>query len=150
MKTSLSSNPTHPLDTVAPYSTMFRPEFPLAALDGATGWMLDPFCGRGTTNFAARLLGLPSVGIDLSPVAVASARAKLVSAEPDAIVELTRALIQRGCGEADCPSGSFWDLAYHPQTLLEICAIRRGLLERTNEDDQTAIALRAIMLGALH
>lgn len=27
-------------------------------------WVLDPFCGRGTTNFAARLRGLPSVGVN--------------------------------------------------------------------------------------
>jgi len=25
----------------------------------------DPFYGRGTTNFAARLKGLPSIGIDI-------------------------------------------------------------------------------------
>lgn len=33
--------------------------------------MLDPFCGRGTTLYAARLAGLPSVGIDINPVAAA-------------------------------------------------------------------------------
>jgi hypothetical protein len=41
--------------------------------------VFDPFCGRGTTNFAARLANLYSVGIDTSPVAQAITAAKLIS-----------------------------------------------------------------------
>ncbi len=140
---------THPLNTVAPYYTMFRPEFPLAALDGATGWVLDPFCGRGTTNFAARLLGLPSVGIDLSPVAVAIASAKLVEVEPEEVVVLAQELIGAASDTA-VPTGEFWSLAYHPRTLRELCAVRDGLLERLGAADPAVVALRAIILGALH
>ena len=48
---------------------MFPLKFPFKHLSRASkeDWVLDPFCGRGTTNFAARLLGLNSVGIDSSP-----------------------------------------------------------------------------------
>ena len=40
------------LNSVCPYYTMFPLDFPLARLAGAsTGdWVLDPFCGRGSTN----------------------------------------------------------------------------------------------------
>ena len=60
------------LNAVCPYFTMFPLGFPLRVLsrgerDG--GAVLDPFCGRGTTNIAARLLDLPSVGIDSHPLA---------------------------------------------------------------------------------
>lgn len=85
----------HPLNTIAPYYTMFRPEFPLSALSTARGWVLDPFCGRGTTNFAARVLGLPPVGVDLSPVAVAIASAKMSDAEPNDVTGLAQRLIER-------------------------------------------------------
>jgi len=50
-------NATRPLD------------FPSAALAEVTDddWVLDPFYGRATPLFAARLRGLGSVGIDANP-----------------------------------------------------------------------------------
>ncbi len=140
---------SHPLNTIAPYYTMFRPALPLAALEGASGWVLDPFCGRGTTNFAARVLGLPSVGVDASPVAVAIASAKLVTADAAEVATLATMLVRQFQDDAECPVGEFWDLAYHPDTLRELCAIRKGL-NRAGANSPAAVALRAIMLGALH
>lgn len=137
----------HPLNTIAPYYTMFRPEFPLSVLSAARGWVLDPFCGRGTTNFAARVLGLPSVGVDLSPVAVAIASAKMCYAEPNEVIGLALRLIERHPGRV--PEGEFWELAFDRRTLCEICAVREGLLER-DSGDPAATILRAVMLGALH
>lgn len=46
------------LNAVCPYYTMFPLEFPLGVLTRQSRpkqWVLDPFCGRGTTTFAARL-----------------------------------------------------------------------------------------------
>ena len=48
--------------------------------------MVDPFCGRGTTNFAARLKGLPTIGFDSNPVAVAIAQGKLVDTTPGLVI----------------------------------------------------------------
>jgi hypothetical protein len=111
--------------------------------------VLDPFCGRGTTNFAARLLGLPSVGIDASPVAAAIASAKLVSVDAKRVVALAHDLIVQHADAVEPPAGEFWELAYHPDTLRELCAIRQGLLA-ADSADPAAVMLRAIMLGALH
>ena len=75
---------------------MYPLSFPLRVLARAkaqTEWVLDPFCGRGTTNFAARMLGLPSIGIDISQIAVAIARAKLVSGTPEEIVNAAEQLM---------------------------------------------------------
>ena len=76
------TEPRHSLNAVCPYFTMFPLSFPLWALKHASprAVVLDPFCGRGTSNYAARYLGLRSYGIDTSPVAVAIAKAKLADA----------------------------------------------------------------------
>src|SRR6266705_1167133 len=73
------------LNGICPYYTMFPLDFPMRVLsrvDRPGGWVLDPFCGRGTTNFAARVLGLPNVGFDSNPVAIAIAAAKLTTVHP--------------------------------------------------------------------
>src|SRR6266545_7384754 len=71
---------TTALNAICPYFTMFPLDFPMRILNryGQPGQrVLDPFCGRGTTNFAARLSGLHTVGMDSSPVATAITAAKL-------------------------------------------------------------------------
>ncbi len=130
-----------------PYHTMFPLEFPLGALSGARpgDWVLDPFCGRGTTLFAARLLGLPSVGVDISPVAVGISRGVLASARPDEVVDLACRLLAREAG--DPPGGPFWELAYHPETLRQIVRLRAGLLGASGD---VADVLRLLVLGRLH
>ena len=73
---------------------MYPLDFPLRILTKTARpkeWVLDPFCGRGTTNFAARLLGLPSIGVDSSPIAVAIATAKLVRVSAAAVVKAATA-----------------------------------------------------------
>jgi hypothetical protein len=71
----------------------------------------------------------------------------MAEAEPDQVIGLCRQLVDRPV--EDLPRGEFWDLAFHPRTLSEICAVRQGLLGA--ESDRAAAALlRAVMLGALH
>lgn len=68
---------------------MFPLDFPfkiLARRARKGSLVLDPFCGRGTTNFAARLLGLDSLAVDSSPVATAITAAKLVAVTAEEIV----------------------------------------------------------------
>src|SRR6266850_529225 len=84
------------LNGVCPYYTMFPLDFPLKRLRNARPgeWVIDPFCGRGSTNYAARLLGLPSVGVDSNPVAAAIAEAKLVATTPEWIVRTCKRILE--------------------------------------------------------
>jgi hypothetical protein len=136
------------LNALCPYWTMFPLSFPLEVLAGAdTGeWVLDPFCGRGTTLYAARRLGLPSVGIDSNEVAAAIAAAKLVSVAPNAIIALATELVD-GIAETAPPEGEFWRWCFAPRVLDVLCRLRVGLAHRK---DDTAVALRGVLLGALH
>jgi hypothetical protein len=138
------------LNTICPYFTMFPLSFPLSLLREAKAgqWVLDPFCGRGTTMFAARQLGLGSVGIDANPVAVAIARAKIARTDPQHVRALARDLLTSGYQARDIPAGEFWRYLYHPRTLQDLCALREQLLEQP--DSPAANMLRALILGILH
>src|SRR5207247_177374 len=140
------------IHTVCPYFTMFPLEFPHRVLKRHASegeWVLDPFCGRGTTNFAARLLGLPTVGLDSSPVAAAIARAKLPEVEASAVRRCAREILSAKDDDAlAVPDGEFWRRAYYEKTLRDLCRLRESLLRRCESD--TRVVLRAIILGTLH
>jgi DNA modification methylase len=141
----------HALNAICPYFTMFPLSFPLSVLTERAepdDWVLDPFCGRGTTNFAARLLGLPTVGIDSSSVGAAIAEAKLLSVSPTAIVREARTILMESPGPSDVPTDEFWRWAYHPDVLRSVCSLRQSLLLDCRSSSRKA--LRAILLGALH
>jgi SAM-dependent methyltransferase len=137
------------LNAVCPYYTMFPLDFPLGQLmlypDARR--VLDPFCGRGTTLYAARLAGRQAFGIDINPVAVAIARAKTAQASPAAVVRLARRIL-RDVDDVEIPQGEFWEWAFHPDTLREVVALRDGLW--ASIDTPTAQLLRALLLGVLH
>lgn len=114
--------------------------------NGATS-VLDPFCGRGTTNMAARLNNLYSVGVDSSDVAFAISSAKMVNPAPNDILNEFEKILS-DCGEFEIPSGEFWEMMYDPSVLRTLCIIRESLLEGCDTPER--IALRGIILGALH
>src|SRR6266545_720982 len=143
--------PLQALNAICPYYTMFPLEFPLRVLSGRAkrnGWVADPFCGRGTTNFAARLLGLPSFGVDSSPVAVALTQAKLADARASDVVRVTKAILRSMPRRVSVPEGEFWELAFESSVLQRICWFRQELLRECSSDAR--LLLRAILLGALH
>ncbi|HXH11905.1 MAG TPA: DNA methyltransferase [Alphaproteobacteria bacterium] len=138
------------LNGICPYFTMFPLNFPLNILQRRAregDHVLDPFCGRGTTNFAARLVGLNSLGVDSSPVAAAITASKLVTTTFDDILAEARQILARREAR-QVPVGEFWQWAFHPAVLDVLCQFREALLE----DCSTAprIALRGILLGSLH
>ena len=138
------------LNGICPYFTMFPLSFPMDILRNQAQQgesVLDPFCGRGTTNFAAHLLGLDSLGVDSNPVATAIAKAKLVRVDVSRILEEARTILS-DTATTDIPSGEFWEWAYHPEVLMDLCRFRTAFLQHCYSD--VRIALRAILLGALH
>ena len=145
------NTPTVALNAVCPYFTMFPIDFPLRVLSRAVGSkvrVLDPFCGRGTTNMAARILGLSTIGVDSHPLAVALTKAKLVSTNPKAIVNSLDHILGYPIPDDDIPRGKFWQLAFEESTLASIVKLREAL--RRDCRSSSRIALRAIVLGALH
>jgi DNA modification methylase len=76
---------------VHPYPARFISQIPAQALDllRVDGPVLDPFCGSGTTLAEARRRDLPSLGIDLNPIACLISRVRTQRWRPsDAAVGL--------------------------------------------------------------
>jgi len=128
---------------------MFPLEFPLTILKQAPLYSIvfDPFCGRGTTNYAAQTRGITSYGYDSSPIAVAIAKAKLAVTESSGVLTLMEQFL-RSEKTPDIPQGEFWSWAFHPETLKNLCKLRDGLINQPETD--ASIMLRAILMGCLH
>lgn len=83
----------HVIEAIHPYPAKFIGEIPRALMrtlpcpKGAL--VFDPFAGSGTTLMEAQRLGLPSVGVDLNPIACLIARVK-TGARPSGLVEKAR------------------------------------------------------------
>lgn len=140
-------DPKHALNAVCPYFTMFPLEFPFKALSRTPNAKViaDPFCGRGTSLYAARATNRQAFGIDCSPVAVAISKAKLASSNLESVLSLAEELLE--LEPTSVPEGEFWMHAYHPDVLRGICSLREGLLRRRSDH---AAVLRAVVMGILH
>ena len=150
MKRALPDKRNSVLNGICPYFTMFPLEFPYRVLRqhaGSGAKVLDPFCGRGTSLYAARMLGMPAYGIDSNPVAVAISRAKLANATPTAIVAAAQRILNAS-SPSTCPDDEFWRLAYAPDVLDSLCRLRSALLDDASSAARQALV--GIILGALH
>lgn len=114
--------------------------------------ILDPFCGKGTSLFAARVLGFAAYGLDIAPEAVVCSTAKLLEIDCDYLQRYINALPIGNPPIEDVPSTvtSF----FHPSTLAEILSIRDAL--RTDNESRSPKKRNAsrftlaTLLGILH
>jgi hypothetical protein len=129
---------------------MFPLEYPFRILKGykkSRPIVLDPFCGRGTTIYAARHIGMAAWGIDISPIAVAVARAKLAAATLEESSQLIDELL--AVAPRKFPETSFFRSAFSKATLRGVCSLREGLM-RLRGDTDVSVLVRAAALGCLH
>jgi len=107
---------TPAIETIHPYPAKFIGDIPRALIDAlpvpkGTG-VLDPFSGSGTTLAEAQLAGLPSVGIDLNPIACLISRVK-TSSLADGFMEVVDDVIGRASNitsltKPDIPNVDHW------------------------------------------
>lgn len=138
------------LNDICPYFTRYELGFPMAFLHPAVkeDRVLDPFCGSGTSLFAARLAGLYAVGIDSNPVAVVVARAKLANVSIADVVE--RAVSVLKGGETDLPVSEdpFWERCFSRETLVALTRLRAHFSHGIKDDADVFLA--ALVSGVLH
>ncbi len=72
---------------LCPYKGKFYPRLPRTLINffhlKSGDWILDPFCGSGTTNLEAQLMGINSFGFDISQYAsfISEIKTKLIEVE---------------------------------------------------------------------
>jgi hypothetical protein len=132
------------------YRACFKPQLPAFFIEALTepgDAVHDPFMGRGTTPIQAALMGRRPVGADINPLSVLLTRPRL---SPPPLAAIERRLTEIDWQDGERPD---LDLAvfYHPETLIELTALRRWLLERQAADaiDPVDDWIRMIALNRL-
>ncbi len=140
----------HPFHSMSSYLGGFPPRIPRQIIEQwvpPRATVLDPFCGSGTTLLEAKLLGRTAIGVDLNPLAVALARAKLASVGLNDLLfrlsELARGF--RGEAEMDDVPDALIPI-FHRRTLAQLCYLRRQVSLDTPED----AFLRGAVVGIMH
>jgi site-specific DNA-methyltransferase (cytosine-N4-specific) len=82
-----------------PYPAKFIPQIPnelISKLSKKNDWVLDPFCGSGTTLVESKLLNRNAIGVDINPLACLMARVKtkiLTPKQTNCAINITRKII---------------------------------------------------------
>lgn len=111
------------------YRACFKPQLPRFFIERLTrpgAVVYDPFMGRGTTPLEAALLGRVPFGCDVNPLSTLLVRPRL---NPPTLEQAGARLKEIDFTAAD-ESPEDLLVFYHPETLREICALRRYLRAR--------------------
>jgi DNA modification methylase len=111
------------------YRACFKPQLPrffITRLTNPGEVVLDPFMGRATTLIEAALLGRVPFGCDINPLSILLGRPRL---RPPTLRQVAQRLNEIDLGDAGELPGALL-VFYHPETLKEVCALRKYLIRR--------------------
>ena len=120
------------------YRACFKPQLPRFFIERLTepGQIVyDPFMGRGTTVVEAALLGRVPCGCDINPLSVFLTRPRL---NPPTLPQVAERLKAIDFADSDEFSEDLL-VFYHPETLKEICSLKKYLLNRKAEASLDAV-----------
>ena len=111
------------------YRACFKPQLPRFFIERLTrpgDVVYDPFMGRGTTLIEAALLGRTPFGCDINPLSQIFTRPRL---NPPCLADVEARLKKINFASADeWPKQLL--VFFHPETLKEICSLKKYLLRR--------------------
>lgn len=142
----------HVIEAIHPYPAKFIGDLPRALmrlLPCPKGTLVfDPFVGSGTTLLEAQRLGIPSVGIDLNPIACLIARVKTGACPADLTAKandiIAAAARSRAKRTWNIPNVDHW---FKPEVQIAIAAVLDEL--RIVDDNTTHDALRLALSSIL-
>ncbi len=91
--------------------------------------ILDPFCGSGTVLLEAKLLGVNAIGIDVNPLAILIAKAKVNPPDPKSIIEIFDDLLQAIKSEKNAEKPRFNNINYwfKPNVIRDLSKIKKTI-----------------------
>lgn len=141
------------IEAIHPYPAKFIGEIPRALIEAlplpaGTG-VLDPFSGSGTTLVEAQRAGLPSVGIDLNPIACLIATVK-TSSLPNGFLEAVEEIViaakeVKSLTRPDIPNIDHW---FKPEIQLAVGALATTMATSAYKPwiNQLRLALSSILV----
>ena len=114
------------------YRACFKPQLPrffIERLTNPVDIVYDPFMGRGTTLVEAALLGRTPFGCDVNPLSTILVQARL---NPPGLAAIEGRLQKINFADADEQPETLLAF-YHPETLKEICALKRYLQRKKKQ-----------------
>jgi len=120
------------------YRACFKPQLPRFFIERLTrpgDVVYDPFMGRGTTPVEAALLGRVPWGNDINPLSVTLTAPRLQPPTLDQVVARLREINLTDHDELPEDLLVF----YHPDTLREICALKKYFARRKAQKDSDAL-----------
>ncbi len=121
----------HSLHEVS-YRACFKPQLPRFFIERLTRpgeTVYDPFMGRGTTVLEAALLSRVPAGCDVNPLSRMLVGPRLA---PPSLREITERLSDMDWSDGDDQREDLLTF-YHPDTLREMTALRKYLIERASD-----------------
>ena len=129
---------------LGPYYAMFPISFAKDAIDQYThpdDLVIDPFCGRGTTPYAAMVANRDALACEINPVGWVYAATKTAPApNPETVKTRVAEIAETATLEDHEPRSEFQTLAFCPSVLGFLHAARRELRWRSNIIDRTVVA----------
>jgi hypothetical protein len=120
------------------YRACFKPQLPRFFIERLTrpgDVVYDPFMGRGTTLVEAALMGRRPCGCDVNPLSAVLCEPRL---RPPSLAQIQQALDAVNFDDAgEMPEDLL--VFYHPETLRQISALRKHLLERDRAGTLTSV-----------
>jgi hypothetical protein len=119
------------------YRACFKPQLPRFFIERLTqpgDIVYDPFMGRGTTPVEAALLGRVPIGNDVNPLSLTFTRPRF---QPPTLAEIATRLHEINFTDHDeFPEDLL--VFYQPDTLREICALKKHFLLRRSRGRESA------------
>lgn len=148
------SDKSESIHSIHPYPAKFIPEIPRALIDTLGvpkgSWVFDPFCGSGATLLEAQLAGIPSVGVDVHPIACLISKVKTRPLSNDFLSVASRVALEARLSTApvtvpSIPNLDHWFQAHVQEEVTKLLT-RIEAVKTRNVRDALRVALSSILV----
>jgi len=101
---------------------------------GRESWVLDPFCGVGTTQLTCKELGVNAVGVDVAELPVFVSRVKTANYDVNVLRDVSRKIFSENFKKHDLSGLSSFVKKAFPRHVLEDLLFFRNLVENIEDE----------------